>query len=121
MLKKILIAVFMTTLFITQNVSAQDVWVHTDRNSGIEYYVMTETFNQRQKNDYHFDIDVKYVRNGKLIDVKTYSFDGHDGVSYKIDGVYKGTNFDKGGMGQPATDILSYCARNFKLSNRMGN
>ena len=69
-----------------------------------------------------FDVDVKYVRNGKLLTTKRYSFDGHDFVSYKIDGVDKGLTWDTetSSAVEPATSILHCCTKYFGLSNGMG-
>ncbi len=124
MLKKFFLATVMLAAIIgTQfiggtKVFAQDVWVYTDKNSGMQYYVMTETFNQREKRDYHFDVNVKCVRNGSS-SVHKYSFDGHDAVSYKVDGVYQGLTWESGPI-EPAVSICKYCANRFGLSNGMG-
>ena len=80
---------------------------------------MTETFNQRERYNYHFDVNVKYVQNGSLVATKKYSFDGHDGVSYKIDNVDKGYIWDSGPV-EPARTICYYCVNHFGLSNGMG-
>lgn len=116
MLKKIFCAAFLCAAIIfvgNAKVSAQDVWVYNDGRT--DYYVVTETFNQRERYDYHFDVNVKYVRNGSLVATKKYSFDGHDGVSYRID------NVDKGNIGEsaPARTICYYCVKHFGLSNGM--
>ena len=118
MLKKIFCAAFLCAaiLFVgNAKVSAQDVWVYNDGRS--DYYVMTETFNQRERFAFHFDVNVKYVRNGSLLATKTYSFDGHDVVSYRIDGIDKGYTYN---APQSAQMILSYCVKHFGLSSGMG-
>ncbi len=89
MLKKILIAVFMMTLFITQNVSAQDVWIFTD-DVGYEYYVESETL--VNKTEYRlnrkFDVTVKLVNRDSSFDEKNYSFWENDAIVwYKVEGV----------------------------------
>ena len=120
MLKKIFIAAFMLAaivsfqLFDSSKASAQDVWVYTDRNSGIEYYVMTETFNRRAHNDYHFDVNVKYIRNGNFIGVKKYSFDGHAGIEYAVDDEYQGDLHTN----EAAKNICQYCFKTFEFFAR---
>ena len=93
MIKKIFCAALMMTAIIfvgNTKVFAQDVWVCN--SGGIDYYIMTETFNNRSQSSLQvdFSIKVKYVRGSSLIATKTYSFKGHDYVSYSIDGVAQG-------------------------------
>ena len=118
MLKKILIAVFMMTLIVAQNVFAQDVWVYTDRNSGIEYYVMTETAKYNSpKYAITVDVKVKYVRNSKLLGVHDYNFYSGEAVTtYKVDGkqrvngtMLESTVYGKGTENEAATAIYEYC------------
>lgn len=111
MFKKIFCVAFLMAaiLFVgNAKVFAQDVWIHTDGKSGIEYYVITESIVSRSKRDMHCDANVKYVRNGALLATKKYSFDGHDVVRYKIDGV------DQGYLDTPvepaARAICHYCS-----------
>lgn len=119
MLKKIFVVAFMLTaiLFVdSAKVSAKDVWVYS--GGGTDYYVVTETFNDRQ--GYHFDVDVKYVRGSSLVATKKYSFDGYNFANYKIDGVDQGSIFDsqKRAHVQPAYNIFGYSVNHFGVTDK---
>ena len=80
MLKKILIAVFMTTLFITQNVSAQDVLVY--EADGYSYYVVTETFENKTvyRDNRAFEVAVKIFYLENLREELPFNFWENDGI-----------------------------------------
>lgn len=120
MFKKIFCAAITAAIIFVGNakVSAQDIWVYTDRDSGTEYYVIKETvtFHKPPPEPPLIEASVKSVRNGKLLSTKKYSFNlrGTSG-RYYIDGSYAGTvvkNDDNGhfiGRAEPANSIFRYC------------
>ena len=119
MLKKIFCAAFLMAAIVfvsNAKASAQDVWIYS--GAGIDYYVVTETFYQREQSDYNFDIDVKYVRGGSLIDTKKYSFVGYNFASYSINGVAQGSIFDAENKKhvQPAYNIFGYSVNHFGVT-----
>ena len=119
MIKKIFCAALMMTAIIfvgNTKVFAQDVWVCN--SGGIDYYIMTETFNNRSQSSLQvdFSIKVKYVRGSSLIATKTYSFKGHDYVSYSIDGV---AQEESAWHQEPTISILNYAKRYLGVTDGM--
>ena len=117
MLKKIICAALMMATMIffgNAKVSAQDVWVYS--GGGIDYYVVTDTFNSRK--GYHFDVNVKYVRGNSLLATKKYSFNGYNFANYSVDGVAQGSIFDsvKKQHVQPAYNIFGYSVNHFGVT-----
>ena len=87
MLKKIFIAAFMLALTVTQNVSAEEVFIFHD--AGYDYYVLTETFNNKTKyrDNRAFDVTVKTLYNKRSSREMVYSFWENDGIVwYKFAG-----------------------------------
>lgn len=117
MLKKIFIATFMFALIFSQNVSAEEVFVHSDDD--YSYYVLTESIVNRTEYDANptFDVTVQIRYRDSFKRELNYSLWENDGIIWYTTG--NGTGMHAVYADDPLMSVWKYCLKFFRIDDEV--